>query len=108
MFDLPIEILWNIILFLQNKDLVSFSLTCINNRKAVCTSKNNYGSIKLGKKDYKIFLEKVIPDNFLKIDLSWTKIIDCSILGNVHTLDLSGTNIVDCSMLRGLVKDLRE
>ena len=106
MIDLPIEILWNIILFLQNKDLVRFSLTCRKNREAVCASKNNYGSIKLEEKDYKIFLEKVIPDNFLDIYLGGSKIVDVSMLKNVHTLNLGNTKVVDVSML-GNVKIIR-
>ena len=107
---LPIELIYYIISLSKNKLIRQCNkilYDCYNNTKHISIrikEKEQYEIISLFKYVYiKVILYNNNYNNLLEnvytLDLSWTNIIDVSMLGNVHTLKLSHTNVVDVSML---------
>jgi hypothetical protein len=77
-----------------------FNLRSVSKRFLVCEKNPNI--IKVSLEAY--ILVKHHSNLKFELDLSSTKVVDVSVLGNVHTLDLSSTKVVDVSALGNVHK----
>ena len=100
---LPLELTEKIYSYLDDKNLISFSLTSKKHRSILIESYNILGLVKLINKDYKFFIQEhslSLPMKLFNVNLSFTKINDLGLLHlkGVHKINLSGTKITDAGL----------
>ena len=98
MMELPFEIILYINDFNKSANDLNIRLLSHTFNNYFINKYNNYAILEVHSKDvYKI--EELSYKYNIKVNLSHTKIVDVSMLGNVHILDLSDTKVVDVPML---------